>query len=258
MRIEHPILQSAIGLVGSICIRRLITSVECKGIYYDSTVDTLHPRYEGHKIYIFWHEYILGPTIIRGNCNTAVLVSHHRDGELMRLAARHLGYDSIRGSTSRGGAQALWKMLETRGKMNLALMPDGPRGPRRVLSPGVIFLASQLKMPIVAIGVGCQNAWRLNSWDRFVIPFPYSRCRALGSPAISIPPNLSRAGIEHYRQEVEAILNRLTEESEAWAVHCERRVGERPVLSSSEAFYSHFRRDEAEPPEPQLTLRRAA
>jgi lysophospholipid acyltransferase (LPLAT)-like uncharacterized protein len=214
------------GLVAANTVRLWMSTLDYKGALYDPTVDPVDPRWRGHKIYIFWHEYILAPLFLRGHCNLAMLLSRHRDADILLETARHLGFEFVRGSTGRGGAAAL-RELERKGRqMNIAITPDGPRGPRRVLAQGPIYLASKLEMPLVAMGFGFDRPWRLPTWDRFAIPRPFSRACGVVSPAITIPPNLDRDGVEHHRLKVERLLNRLTLEAEAWAVARTPKVDE--------------------------------
>ena len=84
----------------------------------------------------FLARYILFPFAMRGNCNLAMLLSRHRDAEVLSFAARHMGFEFVRGSTNRGGAAALRQLLDKSREMHLAITPDGPRGPRRQLCAG--------------------------------------------------------------------------------------------------------------------------
>jgi lysophospholipid acyltransferase (LPLAT)-like uncharacterized protein len=218
------------GLVASATVRMWMSSLDYKVAYYDPTVDPVDPGWDGQKIYVFWHEYILLPLHMRGHCDLAMLLSRHRDADILLEVARHMGFEFVRGSSGRGGTTALRELTRKSRHLNLAITPDGPRGPRRVLAQGPVYLSSKLGMPLVAMGFGYSNPWRLGSWDRFAIPKPYSRARAVVSPAMVIPPNLDRAGVEHYRQSVEGLLNRLTCEAEAWAEAGTPKVEEVPAL----------------------------
>ena len=218
------------GLLGSATVRTWMSTLDYKVAFYDPTVDPIDPRYDGQKIFIFWHEYILFPLHMRGHCNLAMLIGRHRDADILTELARHLGFEFVRGSSNRGGAAALRELLRLSQDMNLTITPDGPRGPRRVLAQGPVYLASKLGLPIVAMGFGYSNPWRLTSWDRFAIPKPYSRARAVVSPQLMIPPDLDRDGIEHHRLKVERTLNRLTVEAEAWAEAGTQKVDEQPAL----------------------------
>jgi lysophospholipid acyltransferase (LPLAT)-like uncharacterized protein len=217
MKIDNPFLLHLGGLLASCAVRNWMSTLEYKCSFYDPTVDPVNPNYNGQKIYIFWHEYILFPLYLRGNNNLVMLLSQHRDAEILSRTAYHMGFECVRGSTFRGGAAALRELMEKSRGRNLTITPDGPRGPRRKLAQGPIYLASKLGLPIVAMGFGYDRPWRNRSWDRFAIPKPYSRARAVVSPAIHLPSDLDRAGIEHYRQQVETLLNLLTVEAEAWA-----------------------------------------
>jgi lysophospholipid acyltransferase (LPLAT)-like uncharacterized protein len=203
-------------------------TMEVRVVYYDPSVDVVSRDFAGPMIYVLWHEYLLVPMSFRGHCNMAMLISQHRDGQMLTWAAYHLGFDTVRGSSTRGGVAALREITRRRRNLNLAITPDGPRGPRRVLAPGAIYLSSKLQMPVVAMGLACQRPWRLRSWDRFAIPRPFGRIRAIVGPAMQIPPDLDREGIEHYRREVERLLNRLTEEAEVWAESGSWKRGEAP------------------------------
>jgi lysophospholipid acyltransferase (LPLAT)-like uncharacterized protein len=203
-----------------------MSTLEYKSSFYDPAVDPVDPRYSGQKIYIFWHEYILFPLYLRGNNNLVMLLSQHRDAEFLSRTAHHMGFECVRGSTYRGGAAALRELMEKSRGRNLTITPDGPRGPRRTLAQGPIYLASKLGLPIVAMGFGYDRPWRMRSWDQFAVPKPYSRARAVVSPAMHLPSNLDRDGIEHYRRHVETMLNRLTVEAEAWAESGTRKVNE--------------------------------
>ncbi len=217
MKITSPFFQRLGGLLASSAVRNWMSTLEYKAAFYDRSVDPMDEDYTGQKIYIFWHEYILFPLYLRGNNNFVMLLSPHRDAEILSRTAHHMGFDCVRGSTYRGGAAALRELMQKSRGMNLTITPDGPRGPRRTLAQGPIYLASKLGLPIVATGFGYDRPWRMCSWDRFALPRPYSRARAVVSPAIKLPADLDRHGVEYYRQRVEHLLNRLTVEAEAWA-----------------------------------------
>jgi lysophospholipid acyltransferase (LPLAT)-like uncharacterized protein len=214
------------GLVAASTVRVWMSTLDYKGALFDPTVDPVDPRWRGPKIYIFWHENILAPLYLRGHCNLAMLLSRHRDADILLETARHLGFHFVRGSSGRGGAAALRELERLGRHMNIAITPDGPRGPRRVLAQGAIYLSSKLGMPIVAMGFGYDRPWRLPTWDRFAIPRPYSRTCGVVSPAIVVPPDLDRDGVEHYRQKIERLLNRLSLEAQAWAEAGTPKIGQ--------------------------------
>ena len=150
----------------------------------------------------------------------------HRDADILARVAYHMGFDCVRGSTYRGGARAIWAMFERSRQQHLTITPDGPRGPRRQFAQGPVYLASRLQLPLVVMGLGYDRPWRVKSWDRFAVPKPFSRARAVVGPPIHLPADLDRAGLEESRQRVERLLNCLTTEAEAWAAAGTRKAGE--------------------------------
>jgi len=205
------------GLTASLFVRRWMGMVDFQAVRYDATVDPVREDFRGPVIAVFWHEYLLAPFFLRGRSNSAILTSQHRDAEWLAAAARHMGFNTIRGSTYRGGTQALLKYIREHQTRNLGIACDGPRGPRRALAQGPIYLSSKLQIPLVAYGIGYDRPWRMPTWDHFAVPRPASRARLIMGPRMQIPAKLTRASLEHYRQRAEGVLLRLTFEAESWA-----------------------------------------
>lgn len=226
MRLDHPLVYKFASLLGVTAVRAWMDTLDYRVQFDDPDVDPASPRCRGQKIYIFWHEYILFPFAMRGNCNLAMLLSRHRDAEVLSYAARLMGFDFVRGSTNRGGVAALRQLLNKSRHMHLAITPDGPRGPRRQLAPGPIYLASKLGIPLVAMGIGYNRPWRTPTWDRFAIPRPCSRAHCILSSELRVPADLDRDGMEHHRLKTEQLLNRLCDEAESWAESGVRRPGQ--------------------------------
>src|SRR5262245_23393884 len=213
------------GLVTSAAIRLWMSTLDYRCVFYDRSVDPIH-GVNGPRIYIFWHENILIPLYLRGHCHLAMLLSQHGDADILARVAYHMGFDCVRGSTYRGGARAIWELFERSRWQHLTITPDGPRGPRRKLAQGPIYLASRLQLPLVVMGFGYDRPWRARSWDKFAVPRPFSRARAVVSPPLQIPPELDRTALEKCRMRVERLLNCLTSEAEAWAASDTRKTGE--------------------------------
>lgn len=222
------------GLLLASAVRRWMGTLDCRGALYERTADPAHPDFSGPVIYLFWHEYIPFLITLRGNCNVSLLISRHLDAEWLAQAARHLGFGTVRGSTNRSGAAALREIFVRCRGLNLAITPDGPRGPRRQLAPGAVYLSSRLGIPLVAIGLGYDRPWRLGTWDRFAIPRPYSRARAVVGPRIVVPPDVDRDGLERWREDVQQHLNELTGFAEQWAEqggHIPGQISGRPAAA---------------------------
>lgn len=226
MKLRHPLLFAAGGFLGATAAQAWLSTLDVKGVYYDPEADPMNSAKQDWRIFVFWHEYLLFPLNIRRDRNMSLLISRHADAEVLSRAATHLGFGIVRGSTRRGGAAALRELARKARNQHLVITPDGPRGPRRQMAAGPIYLASRLEMPIVLVAAGYDRPWRAPTWDRFAIPRPFSRARGILSPTIHVPSDLDRDGIEHYRRRVEALLNRLTSECEAWAEAGTSKVGE--------------------------------
>ena len=142
-----------------------------------------------------WHNRLLiFPLILRRffpNRRGAALISASRDGDLLTDAIRHFGYEVIRGSSSRLGASAILQLTEELASgRDVVITPDGPRGPAYELGPGIVFLAQKSGASVLPMNLEYSRCWRLGSWDRFIIPQPFSKVRVL----ISQPHHVERTG----------------------------------------------------------------
>jgi lysophospholipid acyltransferase (LPLAT)-like uncharacterized protein len=172
-------------------------------------IDTLAP--EGYRflddtdcIYVLWHGRLFFPMVCFRNRGIIVLVSEHRDGEIITRALESAGYDTVRGSTTRGGARALAGMvrLAKQGRLT-AYTPDGPKGPRWQFQPGAIFAAAKTGKPIVPLGGSAGRAHYFRSWDRFQLPMPFSRGVFVVGEPYHVPAELADEDIESHRKEIE-------------------------------------------------------
>ncbi|MBR5760025.1 MAG: lysophospholipid acyltransferase family protein [Thermoguttaceae bacterium] len=232
MKIMNKGLIRAAGSVVSFGVHLVDSTLDYRVAYYDPVIDPAYANDGKRRIYIFWHEYIQFFVYLRKHCHLAMLLSKHADADVLEELARLLGFGGVRGSTNRGGVQALREMMhkEQNENYDLTITPDGPRGPRRELAPGCVYLASKLQIPIVAMGVGYDRPFRFNSWDRFALPRPFSRARCIPSGDIHVPPDLDKQGIDYFRKKIERLLNHLTDEAESWARSGDSYENESSVL----------------------------
>jgi len=147
--------------------------------------DALASRPEGTDpvVYTLWHGQMLA-CLYGHRIRTGVLISEHRDGEIISQIVSMFGAFGIRGSSSRGGTRALLEAVRVaRQGVDIAFTPDGPRGPRYSYAPGPLILAHRAGIPIVTITAHADRMWQLRSWDRFEIPKPFARVTVLyGAP----------------------------------------------------------------------------
>lgn len=130
----------------------------------------------GPVLYVFTHGVLLPLSYTHRSRDIRVLISESRDGEIIARVTERLGFGSVRGSSSRGGARAVVAMAAAgRAGRDLAITPDGPRGPRGSVAPGTVITSSRSGVPVVPVGVAARPAWRARSWDRFLVPAPFAR-----------------------------------------------------------------------------------
>jgi lysophospholipid acyltransferase (LPLAT)-like uncharacterized protein len=164
-------------------------------------------------IFTFWHNRILAITVghmrlyPRGRKGVAVLTSPSRDGEILAQLMARFRMSAIRGSSSRRGSRALHECVEWLDSgADLAVTPDGPKGPRYTLGPGLILLAQKTSARIAPIHVKFSNAATIKSWDGFRIPLPFSRVDITMAPYETIPPTPTGEAFEAERLRIETIL----------------------------------------------------
>ena len=145
-------------------------------------------RAEGRPIlFPLWHGQLLPLLYQHRSENVTVLISEHGDGEIIARIAHGLGYRTVRGSTSRGAARALIESaLVMAGGGDLAITPDGPRGPAKSFAPGAAIVAQRTGALVIGAAATARPAWRLKSWDRFIIPAPFARIEVAYSDGASV------------------------------------------------------------------------
>lgn len=159
-------------------------------------------------IYLMWHSRILLGAATQADLGLSVLISQHGDGEYIARTVERLGFRCVRGSTTRGGARALLAILDIlRGGGDVAFTPDGPKGPRLRVQQGCVAAASATGAPIVAVGFECSRTKRFRSWDRFMLPAPFTKVAVRFGEPIAVPPDLDQAGLETWRGRAEAAMH---------------------------------------------------
>lgn len=154
-------------------------------------------------VYALWHAHLLPLALLHRGEGAVVLVSRHRDGELLATLLRQLGYLPVRGSSSRGGAAGLKEMI-ARGREGrpLGFTPDGPRGPAGRVKPGVVAAASATGRPIVPVAVAADRGWRFGSWDGFLVPAPFATVVISYGEPLLVPARVRTAEMPAWLEEV--------------------------------------------------------
>lgn len=163
-----------------------------------------------------WHNRLLLWAYVIRNClrvsHGSALISASRDGELIADLVQRFGFDVVRGSSSRKGTSALMQLSEilARGEY-VAMIPDGPRGPAYELASGVVFLAQKSGAPVLPMNLEFSRCWRLRSWDRFILPVPFSEVRVILGPLHRVRPTESDAAFEEERLRLQDAMMQLVE-----------------------------------------------
>jgi lysophospholipid acyltransferase (LPLAT)-like uncharacterized protein len=217
MKIRDRRLIAVAGWIGTRLVKLLSATLRFDYCSVGSLpVDPLQPPEHEPFIYALWHENFLIPITRFGNANVSALVSRHADGQVLGALIRATGMRVVHGSTKSGGVAAVRALLQP-GTAHLAVTPDGPRGPRRVVQPGVVYLASRTGLRIVPIGVGYRRPWRVGSWDAFAIPRPFSRVRCIFGEPLAVPNGIELRAINSHSRQVQFELDRLTVAAQEWA-----------------------------------------
>lgn len=161
-------------------------------------------------LFCFWHSRLLGLCYTHRYWNIGIMVSKSFDGEWIARIVTHLGYRIFRGSASKDGAPALVMMLRDKYDGHLALTVDGPHGPAEKAKPGALTLAARGRLPIVPISYVAAKSWRLHSWDRFILPKPFTTITVRYGKMIPVAENLDENEIECLTRTVEEGINRIS------------------------------------------------
>ncbi len=175
-------------------------------------------------ILAFWHgRLLMAPCAWPSDRTIRMLISSHRDGELIARTVAHFGIETVRGSKSKGGSAALRTMMKAlEAGEDVGITPDGPRGPRMCAQPGAIALASLSGAPIVPLTYSSTRCRVIDSWDRFLVALPFGRGVLLWGEPLFVPRDADAALRETLRLELERRMNALTAEAD-------RRSGRSPI-----------------------------
>ena len=148
-------------------------------------------------IFALWHGHLLPLLWHHRDEGVKVLISEHRDGEMVARTAESLGYGLIRGSTTRGADRALISLVrELQAGHEVAITPDGPKGPAGKFAPGALIAAQRSGSFILPVAASASRSWRLKSWDKFMIPKPFARVTVAYGPPTKILATNPRAAVD--------------------------------------------------------------
>jgi lysophospholipid acyltransferase (LPLAT)-like uncharacterized protein len=208
--VKHPATQALLAWLFASYIRFVYATSRKKFIYDNLALPYM--RGERNAIFAFWHgRMMLCPTICPPNRAMHVLISEHRDGKLISSVIKHFNQDTIVGSSSKGGTEAVKVILRAiKAGDNISITPDGPRGPCQEAAMGVVTIARLSKKPVLPVTFYSDHAKRLRSWDRFMLALPFGRIAfCVGAPIM-----IERGDDEAARLLIERAMNELVNQAD--------------------------------------------
>ena len=198
-----------IGALGKLFIDLLFATARIERIGLENVRDLISSR---RFIFAIWHSRILLPSYLYKGADAAILVSRSGDGEIIARILQKQGHETIRGSTSKGGLRALAGLIRRLrdGAKFGVIIPDGPQGPRFRIQPGIVILAEKTECPIIPISYSAKRIKAFNSWDRFILPYPFTKCRVVYGEPVRVPPDADERQRSQCLLRLEAELRRIT------------------------------------------------
>jgi len=209
MSLGFQIVVGLAGLAGPWVLRLLYSSCRVRCLNPDRDRQIWNRPFVGggfHKPFLFHSWYFR-------NRRMVIMVSRSKDGEIVSRVLQQLGFITVRGSSSRGGGEALDELIDLgRRGFQTSLITDGPRGPARVPKIGVVRAARETGHPIAPFAVVVEKAFEFRNWDRTAIPMPFSRIAIKWGELIPVPPDASKEECERYRIRLQEALMSLETE----------------------------------------------
>src|ERR1700751_6420425 len=209
---QRTVLRIIIFL-GHLLIRLIGPTLRVAVSYEDGAQTTLDQR---PLIASFWHACQIPATYIFRDMGIRVMSSDSYDGEYMGRIIRKFGFLAVKGSSSRNAVRALLGLRRALDEgWTVAFTLDGPRGPRYKVKPGPVALGRSSGVPLAMFHIAVEKAWVLNTWDRLIIPHPFSRTLIRLGKMIQVPANATDEDLDRYQAELQASLDRVREFAEA-------------------------------------------
>ena len=210
MKIRNRTLNRLLAKTACFALRTLHRTCKSEVIEEEPRTSPYVANQPGRYLYCLWHDMIAMHVFAAKHYDLAALVSQHRDGGYLADSLNAIGVQPVRGSSSKGGAAAVREIVEEFEGWHVAITPDGPRGPRHKIKPGILWLAAKTGRPIMPTVSVCDNAWQIKgSWTDLTIPKPFSRVLLYGGPFFWIPSDLQKDDLPRYAARLEAEMDRL-------------------------------------------------
>jgi lysophospholipid acyltransferase (LPLAT)-like uncharacterized protein len=210
VKIRSRLLTKAIVFVGVALVRALFKTCRLHVVLEAPGINPYETTGDNRYLYCMWHDQIVMIVFGGQPKNMAGLVSGHQDGSYLAEAMKLVGIAAVRGSSKRGGSRAMSELLHRVRNHHVAITPDGPRGPRRKLKTGIVFLASHSGRGIIPSVYACRRGWRIRgNWTDMLMPWPFTTIYARGGPPFVVPPDLDRDELDRYAERLEREMDRV-------------------------------------------------
>ena len=198
-----------VGIFGKLLIDLLFSTMKIEKEGFEKVKPIISSR---KVVFAVWHSRMLLFAYLCKGLNATAMVSKSKDGEIVARVIQRQGHEAVRGSTKKGGLHALSILIKKIKEENkpCLIVPDGPQGPRCKVKPGIIILAKKTGYPIVPISYSARKIKVFASWDRFILPFPFTKCRAIYGAPVSVPQNADENEGKKRLMLLENELNRIT------------------------------------------------
>jgi hypothetical protein len=204
-----------VSWAGFLAIKVIAPTMRWSVSVEDGGPEELAHVHEMPVIYTFWHRCVFCATYFWRNRRIQVMTSASFDGEYIARIIEKFGYGAVRGSSTRGGMRALLGMhTELEAGRSVAFTIDGPRGPVYVAKHGATVLARNTGVAILPFHIALHHPWTLNSWDRFMIPRPFTRAVVCIGKLIRVPAEADSTAVGQYHAELQAALERVRDRAE--------------------------------------------
>ncbi len=207
-----------VGIFGKLLIDLLCGTMKIEKEGFEKVKQIFSSR---KFILTVWHSRILFVSYLCKGLNGTAMVSASQDGEFAARIIQRQGHEAVRGSTKKGGLQALSILISNLKEKDkpCLIVPDGPQGPRHKASPGVIILAKKTGYPIVPISYSAKKIKVFASWDRFILPCPFTKCRVVYGSPIYVPPDSDTDEGKRCLMQLENELNCITSDVDRYFSH---------------------------------------
>lgn len=197
-------------------LRLIYATCRHKYVYFPGT-NAFDASIPDRFLFCTWHDELVFPLFMGKPRHMSALVSKHQDGSYLSETMHLLDVQPYRGSSNRGGAQAMRQLLDAAERVHITITPDGPRGPRHVIKDGIVFLASRTGQSIVPMACGCRRGFRIKgSWTDMLIPLPFTTVFGVLDRPIAVAPNLPREALDEVTQQIQAAMDQLHMRLDDW------------------------------------------